>query len=249
MHPDRVVSGPETATELLGFDPDRLGKGEVKPVENGTLRHLERCRTLGVLGRLRNGVIEQGVGVVNRADDSVDERLLGADMAAGVHHLFRECHPGQSCEALGTSSPGNESKLDLGEADTAVFGDHAEVRGERNLQSAPECIAVHRRNRDLRELLDGKQALVEGLGEGLGRRNVETGEFGDVGASGEYPSAPGDDYRANRRVTSDLGGDRSEVTNHVGADRIHLRTLKSDDSNTGRRVAFEVDVLSHDSVR
>ena len=126
------------------------------------------------------------VAIQNLVDDAQLLALLERDEIAFDHQLDRAGFADHSRQALGAARAGQNSEVDLGQADLAgvLLGDH-EVGGHRDLETTADGVAVECRDHQLGRLLEPVEGLVGVQAEVVLEVRVRLLEHVDVGAGAE----------------------------------------------------------------
>ena len=69
-----------------------------------------------------------------------------ADSACGKDEVGRICAVNRAGQSLRSAETGNDTETDFGLPELCLFGGNANIRTERKLAAAAECIAVDCRN-------------------------------------------------------------------------------------------------------
>ena len=205
-----VVLGGEEAAGLAG---DRGAEvGEQLVVAAGVEHLLVAIADASEREVLGDGPVREGDGRLTQfggtaGRDVVDqaglERLGGADVATGGHHLERLGDADQAGEALRAAGAGQQAEVDLGQAELRRVDGDAVVRAERDFEAATECGAVDRGDHRDRGVLHRGLDFVE-----AGCLRHVAAEFADVGAGDE--GAPVADHDHGLRPVLDRLADPVE---------------------------------------
>ncbi len=158
-------------------------------------------------------------------DDPQGQGFGGGDRVAGDDHPQRRLRSDETRQALRPAGPGQEAKLDFGQADLRRRHGDAAMAGERHLEAAAQCRAVHCRDHRFRHRLDQGDDLAEA---GRLRRLAE---FGDVGAGEKGAPGAGDHHGVDRRVIAHPAQRLDEACPHFVLQRIDRRIVDGDDRN------------------
>ena len=158
-------------------------------------------------------------------DDPQGQGLGGGDRVAGDDHPQRLLRSDEARQALRPAGPRQEAELDFGQADPRRRHGDAAMAGERHLEAAAQCRAVHRRDHRFRHRLDQGDDLAEA---GRLRRLAE---FGDVGAGEKGAPGAGDHHGVDRRVIARPAQRLDEACPHFVLQRIDRRIVDGDDRN------------------
>ena len=175
---------------------------------------------------------------IDQADGS---SFLTADHAAAGGHFKRLGNARDARQALGATSAGEESKLDLGDSEFCGGNGDAVVTAERDLKPPAERGAVDRGNDGLGTSLDP----VDDFGEPWKHRRLA--KFGDVGAGEERLPGAGNDHRLDACVALGLLDRGDEALANGGAERVHRGVIGRNDQDV--TVAGRRDGGSHAALR
>ena len=133
----------------------------------------------------------------DRIDDAVLLQLLDRRRGAGEDELERPFRPDEARQALRAAGAGQETELDLGQADAGAGRRDAVMAAERELEAAAERRAVQRRDDRLADALDRLDDLDQP------GRAARLAELRDVGAGREGAPGAGEHRGLNAGVVPD----------------------------------------------
>ena len=136
--------------------------------------------------------------------------------------------------------PGDDAQQNFGIPELCVAGRHPKVGGKSEFESAPECEAVDRADRDLGESFDGQRGVVELLREGECVVAIKGWEPFDVSARREVAGSTGQHRSPNFAVVGQGVADGIEFVKHRFVDGVHFSTVEADYGDSCLRIAFKL---------
>ena len=231
--PDRVESHP--AVELAAHPPRQVSFSGLEHIRVGAIGVdlVALVANEGIRASLGDPRFRERYSTSHQfaLDDGVDEAdfkcLFSIEGIAGKDRLRGALHADQPGHALGAAVAGQQSDLDLGQADRRAGCGDSVMAIQRHFEAAAEAGTVDGGD-------DGLFAFLDVLGRppfGLLVRVLCRAEFADVGAGDECAPLAGDDDSFHGLV-----GERGlhvlrQVETYAGAQRVHWRVVYSENRN------------------